>query len=306
MPAPVPHSYSDAVLEEKIAERASLPPQSSSLVIIKIDPAVHLRNKNLTNKCVEYGGTLEWADDRRHFGHKTLTSGKYNSVAIPKGQIQFHTHPNKCTDEVCAMGIPSIHDLFGYADAVVRGETDVHCIYSKDGVYCMMLRPEIKRAMKDKRFRRIWRDTAESNLARFRGKHDVTEDTYDDFKTSWINLARGQGFEIDHQPRNSRSSQFQFEADSMDNDRLSYTDYISRHGGRPEPRVMNAMSHATTYHADMMQKSGQPPPLIFSEWFLQQMDTSETTPAPVPRTRDIRFFPESMSECTAYGNNAYI
>ena len=304
-------SYSDAVLEQKLQGMASLPPQDSSLMIVKIDPKIHRRNKELTNKCVEYGGTLEWCDDRKHFGHKTLASGEYNSVAIPKGQIQFHTHPNKCNDEVCAMGVPSIHDLFGYADAVVRKETDMHCIYSKDGVYCIMLRPEIKRALKDKRFRKIWRDTAESNLATFRSQQDVTEDSYDDFKSNWINLAKGQGFEINHQPTSSTSSEFVFEADSIDRpDSLSYEDYLARQGHRPEKRVLDAMSK-TTYGADLIQRRAprrdiEEPPLFFNQWFLQQMD--ETTPtAPQPEyTRDIRFFPESMSECSVYENSDYM
>ena len=214
----------------------------SPLMIVRIAPEVHRRNRALTKKMVEYGGTFKWSNVGKEYIHDTLRSGQYNSVAIPEGEVQFHTHPSKCKDDVCAMGVPSIKDLFGYAEAVMKGETKVHCIYSKEGTYCIMLRPEIRRALKDPRFRKIWRDTAESNLADFRSKQDITAATYDKFKRSWTNLARGQGFEINFKPIADESSTFEFtpEGDTSD-PTSSYEEYARRMGTIPEHRLLEAL-----------------------------------------------------------------
>ena len=259
------------------------PYTESPLMIIRIDPSVHTRNKDLTDKMVEYGGTLEWDRDRRLFVHGTLTSGEYDKVAIPSGAVQFHTHPKKCTDEVCAMGVPSIRDLFGYADAVLRGETNIHCIYSKEGTYCILLRPEIRRALRDSRFRGIWRDTAETNLAKYRAKTEITEETYQKFRREWINLARGQGFAISFQPNGAKSSTFRFTLSPRDvagtatalhsmgtgaqkpaepsepsegegrsaghyrvSDPSTYSDYVRSLGQIPDQRVVDAMRQTRT------------------------------------------------------------
>ena len=173
------------------------------LTSVHIDPVVHARIERAIHRPVEVGGTFKLSSPG---GSRTLVldqitnNGKFNSVPIPKGLVQFHTHPAECQNFVCTVGMPSIQDLIEFAKASMRGEALAHCIYSKDGTYCIQTR-----------LSRVCRWNIQSCLeyarmqlrAMFVYYDPVTTvgDQYTRFRTEWAALASSHGIVTRFWPR---------------------------------------------------------------------------------------------------------
>ena len=168
---------------------------------VRIDPRIHARNEKYTHEMAEYGGTMDLNPTTGLIDHRTVSSdGVYNNVKVPEGLVQFHTHPRDCQRTVCTMGVPSIEDLLGFANAVIRGDTLVHVLYSREGPYVLMLQPEVRRMLQSNTTQLLpaWLDIVEEELAAYKIAHPVTKSTYDEWRHGWIQKARSEGFDIQH------------------------------------------------------------------------------------------------------------
>ncbi len=211
------------------------PAMNMKPAIVRVDPEIHRRNENYTHEMIEFGGIMDYNPSTNYIDHKSVFSnGLYNNVVVPRGLVQFHTHPQQCKQNACAMGVPSIEDLLGFASAVVRGETLIHALYSADGTYVMMLQPEVRRMLESDatNFLPVWLDVVEEDLARFKVQNPVTRATYDRWKFGWIEQARSVGFDIQHwAPGNPPSVHIY--SDNIDaaispcDDYLSYRDAVA-------------------------------------------------------------------------------
>ena len=168
---------------------------------VRINPRTHANNERLVrDEMVEYGGIMDLTGERE-VGYKGQPrKGVYNNVDVPKGLVQFHTHPAGCQKVVCTMGVPSIEDLLGFANAVIRGDTLIHVLYSREGTYVIMLQPEVRRILSanNSAILQPWLDIVEESLAKYKVTHPVTYHTYDDWREGWIHKAMDEGFDIQH------------------------------------------------------------------------------------------------------------
>jgi len=165
--------------------------------MIQVDPEIHQRNENYVHDMVEHGGTLKMNNNHTLFIHDFVTSGNYTSVPIPPGIVQFHSHPSKCNDNICAMSVPSVSDLIGFAKATLNDETKLHMIYTKDGTYVMMLSQHFKKVLQsDKNFARLWLNKVEYDLKFFRNKVRINKTNYIQFKEDWKNFILKHGIKL--------------------------------------------------------------------------------------------------------------
>ena len=164
---------------------------------IAIDANVHRTIEMNIHKRQEVGGTLKLVGnvlvvDATH-------PGKFASVVVPRGIVQFHTHPSQCNGRLCTLGIPSVQDVMGFVDAFMRDEVLIHCLYSADGCYCMSITPARASAVRKRRL------AITSNLKSFFGTFDaqsMTPGSYAAFRENWIALIRSQGIAIRLYQRN--------------------------------------------------------------------------------------------------------
>lgn len=167
-------------------------------MIVSVDLETHEKNQQRTHDKVEWGGTMRLDRNTGLLTEESVQRGQeYDEIKIPPGDAQFHTHPAECNDNVCALGVPSVNDLMGFADAATNHETLVHLIYSRDGVYSMLLTTQLRAALKyDPAYGTRWKRFARKKLCQFRRKNIVTESNYEVFREKWVQLAGSLGFDL--------------------------------------------------------------------------------------------------------------
>lgn len=120
--------------------------------VFRLDPAFHATSRRAVQEMVEHGGNVAFGDhgdasppdspstSTLHPGD--TTTGGYNFIKMPRGLIDWHSHPNRCRDaDTCAVGLPSPADLKNIAIGAVFG-TQGHLVYSDEGTYLVQLHPE--------------------------------------------------------------------------------------------------------------------------------------------------------------------
>ncbi len=100
-----------------------------------IHPKDQSKIENFVRKGIEFGGSFYL--DRGVLKLNDVNTGNSNSVDVPSAAVQFHTHSGQCPDNVCLIGVPSPPDIGEFKEAVWAGETTVHCVYAREGTYCM-------------------------------------------------------------------------------------------------------------------------------------------------------------------------
>jgi len=104
-------------------------------MVIIIDPKDQSKIEDFVRKGIEFGGAFHL--DSGVLKLNDVTTGTPNSVDVPSGAVQFHTHSGQCPDNVSLIGVPSPPDIGEFKEAVWAGETVVHCVYAREGTYCM-------------------------------------------------------------------------------------------------------------------------------------------------------------------------
>jgi len=107
-------------------------------------------NRSQINKMIEHGGnTILNFDDQVIEGAQEKT-GAYNSVQMPRGVVDWHSHPRKCkNDNMCAIGLPSPNDMINITSGALNG-TQRHLVYSAEGTYSITVCPEKLRYLEKK------------------------------------------------------------------------------------------------------------------------------------------------------------
>lgn len=169
------------------------------MITASIQRNVHQHLVSLLNEPVEYGGTLKYNKETLSFDLASWRRGMfYDEVDIPVGIVQWHTHPRNCSPSRCTLGIPSGPDLAGFARAATSGKCLAHLIYSKDGIYAILMDPRYLHAMKrDANFAHQFGSLSQKNFnsinEHFANRKDLN---YARFKTQWLETANRSGFKI--------------------------------------------------------------------------------------------------------------
>ena len=166
-----------------------------------IHPKDQSKIENFVRKGIEFGGTFYL--DRGILKLNDLTTGSSNSVDVPSAAVQFHTHSGQCPGNVCLIGVPSPSDIGEFKEAVWAGETVVHCVYAREGTYCMrcIKAPQgvvasLPRKQKMIRDLTSFRD---SKTDVFFSAHDKPKH-YRRFQNHWGERARKWGIDIEFYP----------------------------------------------------------------------------------------------------------
>ena len=161
-----------------------------------IHPADHAKIEGWVPEEEEKGGSFYL--DGGVLKLNDIITGTSHSVDVPSAAVQFHTHSGQCPNNVCLIGVPSPPDIGEFKEAVWAGETSVHCVYAREGTYCMRTmepppdnddsawKPEMIRDL------RLFRDntTDVSFPAHEKPKH------YRQFQNHWRARARRWGVDI--------------------------------------------------------------------------------------------------------------
>jgi hypothetical protein len=106
--------------------------------LFRIDPVFHARNRaRVTSDKFEHGGNTAIDFNKGTVTDGDHTTGQYSYVDIPRGVIDFHTHPSACkSDAECTVGLPSPPDLVNAIKGFLNG-TLAHLLYAKEGTYVL-------------------------------------------------------------------------------------------------------------------------------------------------------------------------
>ena len=165
---------------------------------IFIHPKDQSKIEDFVRKGIEFGGSFYL--DRGVLKLNDVNTGNYNSVDVPSAAVQFHTHSGQCPNNICLIGIPSPPDIGEFKEAVLAGETVIHCVYSREGTYCMR---SIGRPPSDP----SWKRKLIRDLKVFRDKKTVVSFSphekprnYTRFQDQWSDRARKWGIDIKFYP----------------------------------------------------------------------------------------------------------
>jgi len=162
----------------------------------------HKRNRKFTNDLHESGGNTT-IDFKKHVISEGKTSkGEYDSIHLPRGVVDWHSHPRKClNDDKCALGIPSPADLGNVALGALYG-TKVHMVYSREGTYEIKLcKLKVAKFIKDAK---AFEEFTEALHHVFLGIHDkYVEKPYKEYQNEWFKEAKKIGFLVKLWPKDN-------------------------------------------------------------------------------------------------------
>lgn len=183
-----------------------------------VHPESHARMREWVEDDSEHGGNFSVDYKNKQISLANTTGGIYNRIQLPRGTFDAHSHPRKCKDGRCAVGLPSPLDLLNVLLGITNGGT-AHMVYSPKVTYVIQVKPELLSEHKAQP------DRFESKLTsvvkdfmplhkRFE-KGDITEDEYDE---EWEKLADKHGFAITKfKPHEIPSIQVTYPCDRADN-----------------------------------------------------------------------------------------
>lgn len=176
---------------------------------VKMNSATHAELRGFLDLQNEVGGSLRVDWDRNELVLDKVSTGKKDLVKLPRGDVQFHTHPSRCDSKAtCYVELPSDADM---KIAVTEGMQGVHgqLVIAHGGSYYMAMTPKLRleaatsgpRALAnrigrsfDGRMRR-W----ESRMLSAAGT-DRLEAVMDDLRKEWIQACEQEGFAARFRP----------------------------------------------------------------------------------------------------------
>ena len=103
-------------------------------------------SKLMKTGTVEYGGNTVLTINNR-VGVLTkgqMTKGQFNNVNLPRGIVDWHTHPRTCrSPNNCTLGLPSPADMMNILIGSSKGNL-AHMVYSTEGVYLIRVKEYVK------------------------------------------------------------------------------------------------------------------------------------------------------------------
>lgn len=163
----------------------------------KLDKHFHDRTRSFVfTKMSEQGGDTHIDHGSRTIHANKTVRGGYSRVDIPRGKVDYHTHPGRCLDDNnCTVGIPSPPDLINILFGVLKG-TEVHLVYSREGTYAIYVKPELRNIIL--RQRRVPTDLKKAISHEFEGLHNTFKNTpslpYSWYFRQWMSRVKKYGF----------------------------------------------------------------------------------------------------------------
>jgi len=138
--------------------KSTMNTQKQCVYIFTLDKAFHdqLVNWTATGRSEHGGNTrIDVVNDSATVSMKRHTVGSFSSVDLPRGLIDWHTHPMTCKSQFnCTMGLPSPEDMMHIILGSAVGNL-AHLVYSSDGVYIIKVKDELRRVMNKSKSERI-------------------------------------------------------------------------------------------------------------------------------------------------------
>ncbi len=169
---------------------------------VSIHPKDQAKIEDFVRKGIEFGGSF-YLDRGGVLKLNDVTTGTSNSVDVPAAAVQFHTHSGRCPNNVCLIGVPSPPDIGEFKEAAWAGETAVHCVYAREGTYCMRCVEDPPPGGDDS----SWKQEMIRDLTRFRDSKTAVSfpaheepKRYRRFQDHWRDRARMWGIDIEFYP----------------------------------------------------------------------------------------------------------
>lgn len=78
---------------------------------------------------------------------RNMRYGKYDSVQVPRGVVDFHTHPVVCKNQnKCALEVPSAFDIAFLFENQAQGRNQYHFLFTRMGTYRIRLKRRAREA----------------------------------------------------------------------------------------------------------------------------------------------------------------
>jgi hypothetical protein len=150
---------------------------------------------HVNNSQKEHGGDLKIIEqDKLLVLNKTHSQGETHAVIIPSSRLEWHTHPKKCTKEVCALALPSSDDMKLCLERGLKRKCEVHFVYTYLGVfviYCIESSKQVQKTPVE--CENIINDYWKSHKRSFENQQ-LTINTY---LTKWLSKIDELGYVVD-------------------------------------------------------------------------------------------------------------
>lgn len=165
--------------------------------VFRLAPQFHQANRSAIQKNVENGGNTAVNFQLAEVGPGEITTGAYNSIQMPRGVVDWHSHPSKCKNQnMCALGLPSPADMANIAVGTLAG-TQVHLVYASEGTYVIRVREDVVALLQQNP------DLQHGYLLRIRtileGLHEYflrSRISYKAYASDWMDAAKYLGFDV--------------------------------------------------------------------------------------------------------------
>lgn len=202
-----------------------------------IDKQFHERNRHYVfGKMVEHGGNTRIDVENKVIKGDQTVSGAYAKVSIPRGIVDFHTHPAKClNDNNCTVGLPSPADLVNIYAGVLRGML-YHLVYAREGTYVLEIQPKVRAAIKAQGH--VPERMKQTVIHEFNALHEQFKKRgardYAGYRADWMRRVKKHGFYVRFYPLGKRPVL-----------NLEYDCGKLRETARPKPRVSRPRKRKT-------------------------------------------------------------
>lgn len=100
--------------------------------------------RDVTKTKNERAGTLTLGPGRTLVLAAPMVEGDRDSVDVPKGMLEFHTHPSTCRDDDpdCGIDVPSPEDIGLLLHGLLNGSL-AHLVFASTGSYVMQATPSL-------------------------------------------------------------------------------------------------------------------------------------------------------------------
>lgn len=159
---------------------------------------IHRQNRRATLSMVEHGGNTIINFDKKTLLLGERSEGKYASISMPRGVVDWHSHPRKCKDrQTCALGLPSPADMCNVLIGAVYG-SQAHLVYAAEGTYVITVQPSLLHHAREsnqnlKNFCRKIRTSLEKLHESFLKR----QDEYETYRDQWFPVSKQLGFDVD-------------------------------------------------------------------------------------------------------------
>lgn len=167
--------------------------------VVRLSAEAIAKLREFVERPREVGGTLEPRLDRGTLELATHSAGDKDSVSIPLGTFQFHTHPNACTSrKACYFEFPSENDMALIARDCMRG-VQAHFVFSRNRTYRVGLTSRLRAAFarRPELVDRVFDDFAGlmNRLQETASQHGTG--VMDALMEDWLGTARSYGFSVE-------------------------------------------------------------------------------------------------------------